>query len=127
MVGWLYIDHPSWSRVNKSKVITSPASLIKTPLPPYYAVIFTSQRTEGDAGYGHMADRMVALASEQPGFLGVESVRDGNGLGITVSYWESEEAIRAWKANSDHKLAQETGKKRWYADYVIRIAKVERA
>jgi heme-degrading monooxygenase HmoA len=74
-----------------------------------------------------MADRMVELASKQPGFLGVESVRDGNGLGITVSYWESEEAIRAWKANSDHELAQETGKKLWYADYVIRIAKVERA
>jgi len=74
-----------------------------------------------------MADCMVELASKQPGFLGVESVRGADGLGITVSYWESEEAIRAWKANSDHKLAQETGKKRWYADYVIRIAKVERA
>jgi heme-degrading monooxygenase HmoA len=74
-----------------------------------------------------MADRMVELASKQPGFLGVESVRGANGLGITVSYWESEEAIRAWKENSDHKLAQETGKKLWYADYVIRIAKVERA
>jgi heme-degrading monooxygenase HmoA len=74
-----------------------------------------------------MADRMVELASKQPGFLGAESVRGANGLGITVSYWESEEAIRAWKANSDHKFAQETGKKLWYADYVIRIAKVERA
>jgi len=73
-----------------------------------------------------MADRMVELASKQPGFLGVESVRGADGLGITVSYWESEEAIRAWKANSDHKLAQETGKKLWYADYVIRIARVER-
>jgi heme-degrading monooxygenase HmoA len=74
-----------------------------------------------------MADRVVELASKQPGFLGVESVRGADGLGITVSYWESEEAIRAWNANSDHKLAQETGKKLWYADYVIRIAKVERA
>jgi heme-degrading monooxygenase HmoA len=63
-----------------------------------------------------MADRMVELASKQPDFLGAESVRGADGLGITVSYWESEGAIRAWKANSDHKLAQETGKKLWYVD-----------
>ena len=126
MIGWLYIDEPSYSRVTNTKVMTSLPSLAKTPSPPYYAVIFTSRRTEGDRGYGHMADRMVELASKQPGFLGVESVRGADGLGITVSYWESEEAIRAWKANSCHKLAQETGKKLWYADYVIRIAKVER-
>jgi heme-degrading monooxygenase HmoA len=107
--------------------MTSASSLAETPSPPYYAVIFTSQRTDGDRGYGHMADRMVELARQQPGFLGVESVRDANGLGITVSYWESEDTIRAWKANSEHKLAQETGKKVWYADYAIRIAKAERA
>lgn len=74
-----------------------------------------------------MADRMVALGSQMPGFLGVESVRGADGLGITVSYWESEDAIRKWKAHSEHQVAQETGKKVWYADYVIRVAKVERA
>lgn len=102
-------------------------SLAKTPEPPYYAVIFTSQRTEGDRGYGQMAQRMVELAAKQPGFLGVESVRDANGLGITVSYWTNEEAITTWKAHLEHKSAQEGGKRTWYADYQLRIAKVERA
>ena len=74
-----------------------------------------------------MAERMVAMASKQPGFLGVESVRNTDGFGITVSYWESEEAIVAWKAVSEHKAAQETGQRTWYADYEIRVARVERA
>ena len=101
-------------------------SIAKTPKPPYYAVIFTSQRTEGDRGYGQMAERMVELASQQPGFLGVESVRSAEGFGITVSYWSSEEAIAAWKAHLEHKPAQEAGKRVWYADYQLRIARVER-
>lgn len=99
----------------------------QTPEPPYYAVIFTSQRTEGDRGYGHMAERMVQFASQQPGFLGVETVRGADGFGITVSYWASEEAIAAWKAHLDHKPAQEAGRRLWYADYQLRVAKVERA
>ena len=73
-----------------------------------------------------MADRMVALASQMPGFLGVESVRGADGLGITISYWDSQDTIRAWKANSEHQLAQRTGKAVWYTDYIVRIAKVER-
>jgi len=100
--------------------------LAKTPEPPYYAVIFTSKRTEGDRGYGHMADRMVDLSAKQPGFLGVESVRGADGFGITVSYWSSEEAIVAWKALAEHKPAQEVGQRVWYADYQLRVAKVER-
>lgn len=104
-----------------------PAPFATTPEPPYYAVIFTSLRTDGDQDYGHMADRMVELAREQPGFLGVESARGADGFGITVSYWTSEEAIRNWKANAEHRIAQETGKLRWYADYQLRVAKVERA
>jgi heme-degrading monooxygenase HmoA len=102
-------------------------SIARTPQAPYYAVIFTSQRTDGDRGYGQMADRMVSLAAQMPGFLGVESVRDANGFGITVSYWESEDAIRQWKAQSEHQAAQAAGKKVWYADYLIRVAKVERS
>ena len=105
----------------------SAPSFATTPEPPYYAVVFTSIRTDGDHGYGHMADRMVELAREQPGFLGVESARGADGFGITVSYWTSEEAIRNWKANAEHRIAQETGKSRWYADYQLRVAKVERA
>jgi heme-degrading monooxygenase HmoA len=102
-------------------------NIAKTPEPPYYAVIFTSLRTEGDRGYGHMAERMVQLAAEQPGFLGVESARGPEGLGITVSYWSSEEAIVAWKAEASHKIAQETGQKVWYSNYQLRVARVERA
>ncbi|HAL38900.1 MAG TPA: antibiotic biosynthesis monooxygenase, partial [Polaromonas sp.] len=95
-----------------------------TPSVPYYAVIFTTLRTDIDQGYGDMAERMVALAAEQPGFLGIESARDG--VGITVSYWQSLEAIKAWKAHAEHQIAQKTGRSDWYRQYKTRIAKVER-
>jgi len=98
-----------------------------TPEPPYYAVIFSSQRTAGDQGYGAMADRMVELAAQQPGFLGVESARDADGFGITVSYWRDEAAIAAWKAQAEHSVAQRLGWERWYADFHLRISRVERA
>jgi heme-degrading monooxygenase HmoA len=99
--------------------------LANTPKPPYYAVIFASQRTEGDLGYGKMAEKMVELATQQEGFLGVESARD-EGLGITVSYWESLEAIKKWKDHSLHQVAQEKGKTVWYQNYSLRVCKVER-
>ena len=105
---------------------TSPA-FAKTPEPPYYAVIFSSQQSSGDSGYGRMAERMVELAARQPGFLGIESVRGTDGFGITVSYWVSLEAIAAWKANTEHLAAQELGKHAWYEHYELKIAKVERA
>lgn len=95
-----------------------------TPNPPYYAVIFTSFRSDVAEGYANTAERMVELAAEQPGFLGVESARDG--LGITVSYWESLEAIRNWKANTEHLIAQKMGREKWYTAYKTRICKVER-
>lgn len=99
--------------------------IAKTPPPPYYAVIFTSIRSEMDPEeYANMADRMAALAAEQPGYLGAESARDG--LGITVSYWESLDAIRHWKANAEHLVAQRLGRERWYAAFTTRICKVER-
>jgi heme-degrading monooxygenase HmoA len=99
--------------------------IAKTPKPPYYAVIFASQRTEGDQGYGKMAEKMVELASKQDGFLGVESARD-EGLGITVSYWESLEAIKNWKDHSLHQVAQEKGKTIWYQNFSLRVCKVVR-
>lgn len=98
--------------------------IAQTPPPPYYAVIFTSTRTEGDHGYGAMAERMVALARQQPGFLGAESAR--NDVGITVSYWKDLESIRAWKANAEHLEAQRQGHAQWYSAFTTRIAKVER-
>jgi heme-degrading monooxygenase HmoA len=99
----------------------------QTPEPPYYAVIFTSTRTEVDEGYGDMAEKMVAMASEQPGFLGVESARGADGLGITVSYWESEDAIANWRRNAEHRIAQSHGRGKWYAEFFTRVARVERA
>jgi heme-degrading monooxygenase HmoA len=95
-----------------------------TPEVPYYAVIFTSVRTEGDNGYAEMADRMVELAQMQDGFLGVESAR--NEVGITVSYWRDLESIRKWKTNAEHKIAQQRGRKEWYQWFKVRISMVER-
>lgn len=100
------------------------SELACTPQPPYYAVIFTSERTEGDHGYAEKAGEMARLAAIQPGFLGVESAREG--LGITVSYWESLEAIQNWKQNERHLMAQSKGKSEWYLKYKTRICKVER-
>lgn len=99
-----------------------------TPRPPYYAVIFTSQRRADDgSAYGTTADRMVELAAQQPGYLGVESVRGADGLGITVSYWESEAAILAWRRHAEHTLARERGRAEWYEHFELRVARVERA
>ena len=100
------------------------SEIANTPEPPYYAVIFTSERTEGDNGYGIMADKMVELASIQPGFLGIESAREG--VGITVSYWRDLAAIKAWKANAEHQIAQKKGRKKWYSTFKVRVSKVER-
>ncbi|WKJ90588.1 antibiotic biosynthesis monooxygenase [Methylomonas montana] len=96
-----------------------------TPEPPYYAVIFSSLRTSGDEGYAGTAKAMLELAARQPGFLGEDSARGEDGFGITVSYWQSLEAISNWKANSEHLAAQRLGKTRWYEHFELRIAKVE--
>lgn len=90
--------------------------------PPYYAVIFTSIKKENAEGYASTAERMVGLAQQQPGFLGVESARQE--IGITVSYWESLEAIKLWKQNAEHLVAQELGKTKWYESYKVRICQV---
>ncbi len=96
----------------------------QTPDPPYYAVIFTSERTGVNDGYAEMAERMVTLAQQQPGYLGHESAREN--IGITVSYWDSLEAIKNWKQNTEHLIAQQKGRSEWYASYKTRICKVER-
>ena len=98
----------------------------KTPLPPYYIVAFSSQRTEGDNGYGEMSIAMEELALQQPGCFGAESVRGADGFGITNSFWKDEASMKAWKENVDHQLAQKLGREVFYSHYVIRIAKVER-
>ncbi len=96
--------------------------------PGTIAVIFVSQRTDrDDDGYAVAAQAMVELASQQPGYLGAESVRDAHGFGITVSYWTSEAATRDWKQHAEHQVAQAQGHARWYQHFELRIAKVERA
>ena len=105
----------------------SQETIASTPQPPYYAVIFTSLLCNEAEGYGDMAAEMNALAAKQPGFLGVESARDGSVFGITVSYWKDEASILAWKSNADHRWAQKLGKEKWYQSYSLRIARVERA
>ena len=100
------------------------STIAKTPNPPYYAVIFSSLRSDDTDGYEETAARMVELAAQQPGFLGVESVREE--LGITVSYWSDLDSIKRWKSNSEHQLAQKMGMRKWYSSYKTRVARVER-
>ncbi len=104
------------------------ADLALTPEPPYVAVIFTSLRTHStNDGYGAMADAMDSLAATQEGYLGHESARGTDGLGITVSYWRDEESVVAWKRVAEHLVAQRLGKERWYEAYQVRVARVDRA
>ena len=98
--------------------------IASTPEPPYYAVIFTSIRTEVDSGYSDAAKRMGDLASQQAGFLGMESAR--NETGITISYWDSLESIKKWKAHAEHLVVQQMGKDVFYKSYKTRVCKVER-
>lgn len=95
--------------------------------PPYWAVIFTNQREGRDAGYAATADRMAELARQQPGFLGMESTRNAEGFGITVSYWRSPEDIAQWRLHAEHSDARRLGREQWYAQFELRVAKVERA
>ncbi len=101
--------------------------IARLPELPYYSVIFTSQRNDHDVeGYAQAADWMMALAAQQPGFLGAESVRGNDGVGITVSYWQSEAAILAWKQHAKHTAIRDRGRREWYSRYALRVAKVER-
>jgi heme-degrading monooxygenase HmoA len=94
---------------------------------PYYAVIFTSTLTDTDMEtYKAVGNRMDELARQHPGCLGVDSCRDANGVGITVSYWKTQDDIKGWKGQAEHLAAQEMGRQRWYQNYRIRVSKVER-
>jgi heme-degrading monooxygenase HmoA len=104
-----------------------PPAPAATPAPPYFAVIFTATRDEQpDDGFAATDADLFELATGQPGFLGYETSA-GDGVGITVSYWETEDAIRAWKAQAEHIAAQREGRARWFDSYVVRVARVERA
>lgn len=101
------------------------SQLVSGLQPPYYAVIFSSVHTEQTEGYQAMAQRMLELATQQPGFLGIESAREG--IGITVSYWRNLDDIHLWRQHSEHQVAQKLGRQRWYKAFQLRISKVERA
>jgi heme-degrading monooxygenase HmoA len=105
----------------------SSSGIAQLPAPPYYAVIFTSKRTDGDHGYAAMSEAMIERGRQQPGFLGLESARGADGVGVTVSYWRDLESIRAWKDDRAHGQAQRKGQSSWYEHYEVRIARVERA
>ncbi len=107
--------------------MSTESSISRTPEPPYYVVIFTSKRDSGDNGYEAMANRMVELASTMTGFIGSDSARGPDGVGITVSYWKDENSIRNWKKHAEHLEAQRKGKESWYEEYSVRVAKVGRA
>jgi heme-degrading monooxygenase HmoA len=95
--------------------------------PGSWVVVFVSRRSGSDAeGYGAMAERMEQLARAQPGFIGMHSVRGEDGVGITVCYWQSAEAIAAWKRDVEHAAAQQRGRERWYESYEVTVARVER-
>lgn len=100
------------------------SNIANTPEPPYYAVIFTSMRTAEDNGYSIMAEKMLALAEKQPGYIGVESAREG--VGITVSYWKDRDSINSWRQNVQHQKAQSLGREQWYSAFKTRVVKVER-
>lgn len=104
--------------------MTEPA---RTPEPPYYAVVFVSVRTPGGVEeYGAMAERMAQLAAGQPGYLGMDTARGADGLGITVSYWRTEEDIANWRRHAEHREAQRRGRHEWYEQYELRVCRVER-
>ena len=102
-----------------------PPPIANTPKPPYYAVIFTARRSAHQEGYEKTAQRMAELAARQPGYLGHETTNDGR-YSITVSYWQSTEAIRAWRDHAEHREARRLGRERWYEAYSLRVCKVER-
>jgi len=99
------------------------SKIADTPKPPYYAVVFTSIRSDGDNGYAEAAKRLLEIARQQPGFLGYEAARQE--MGISVSYWETPEAIRAWKDHPEHRKVQEK-EPLWYRESRIRVCRVER-
>ncbi|AWA40978.1 antibiotic biosynthesis monooxygenase family protein [Pseudomonas sp. 22105] len=97
-----------------------------SPNTECFAVIFTSTRTEGDNGYTEASERMMQLVKEQPGFLGIDSIRGADGVGMTVSYWESEAAILAWREHPEHRVIQARGRAEWYSAFQTRVCRVER-
>lgn len=91
------------------------------------AVIFISRRNAADPqGYEKASEDMAAEAARQPGYVGIDSVRDASGEGITVSYWADEAAAMAWRAHAGHSLIRAQGRTDWYDRYEVVVADVSR-
>ncbi|GAB2733403.1 antibiotic biosynthesis monooxygenase [Streptomyces bullii] len=95
--------------------------------PPYYAVVFTSVRTDDDSGYGETAERMEDLVRGIPGFLGMDHARTPGGLSVTVGYFRDAAAIEQWRSDAEHRTAQKRGREQWYERYTVHVARVERS
>lgn len=95
--------------------------------PPYYAVVFTSVRTQEQDGYPETAAHMEELVQDVPGFLGMDHAQTPGGLSITVGYFRDAEAIREWRSNTEHTAARKRGRFEWYQSYSLHVAKVERS
>ena len=90
-----------------------------------YVVIFRAVGRELDTEYSQVANRMRELALNQFGCIDFLSVNEGR-QEVALSYWKDEASIRAWKAHSEHVLAQELGRARWYQSYIVQVAEVRR-
>ena len=114
------------SYLNSSSFLTQANKMHQDWPDTYYAAIFTSQRADTEYElYAHTSEQMITLAQKQPGFLGVESVREEDGLGITVSYWTDRQAIKAWGEVAEHRVAMQLGRIEFYSWFQLRIARVE--
>jgi len=99
-------------------------TFVKTlPKNHFYAVIFSSTKSENLAGYEEMDKITMDLASQQPGYLGYESVNN-NDKSIFISYWENKESIENWRQNAIHKMAKQQAQQ-WYKRYLSQICLVE--
>ncbi|MFE2581607.1 antibiotic biosynthesis monooxygenase family protein [Streptomyces sp. NPDC059378] len=95
--------------------------------PPYYAVVFTTVRTQDQSGYGETNARMEELVKDVPGYLGMDHAQTPGGLGITVAYFRDADALTQWRTDAEHRAAQQRGRDRWYESYTLHVAKVERS
>ncbi|MFF4379118.1 antibiotic biosynthesis monooxygenase family protein [Kitasatospora sp. NPDC001547] len=105
----------------------APVGPVQAFEPPYYAVVFTSVRTQDQSGYGETSARMEELVKDIPGFLGMDHAQNPGGLSITVGYFRDAEALTEWRTNAEHRVAQQRGRADWYQGYTLHVAKVERS
>lgn len=91
------------------------------------AVIFCARRTDSDEeAYQAAATSMSELAAQQRGYLGEDHARSAHGFGITVSYWRDDASAKAWRDHPEHAIIRDQGRNKWYSQYSLHVARVER-